>query len=675
MSTIKYDGVPSRPEMQAAAVRSGGVVPIPPGVAHSSSGGTSRMPSTFPPSSRGRQAVPPGHCPNPPEREDLARFRQLQLYEYEQQQYEQYNQYINTNQWGCGDHRFAYYHYGNELNRMRQEYQMQQRIQQEYARRQLQGGYGGGGGVYDYGDYNQQYESRRLAFAYTSTIDAEVNCATAATDSTDNGGAVATSSSLSCAHVASVTSQHVHHQQTKQQNSSQHKLRNDNGSTTAAEAAYPTGCPVLYNFHLCENEVHFKDYVREYKMPAKSDDSNQQYESQLGVVKSMRRSRRGWVYSIQHKNDAMSDNVAEDDIAYGPNSSVIVTLVDTTFPTCPREYELEGTVMSAKPSNHNCSSSKFRYTVMLQNQNDSVTFQDNIPHHRIRYKFSLKTLQSRLKSRSTKRAIGIRTVQTNGVETPQLNVLRGVRDCFVDGVEDNDHVVDNAVVVGGSEMKFAVGRGKKRGRPKKSETDNATADNNDKGEELSKKKRGRPRKQNGRVEIEASSTKQKVGTNRKEKSIDDKSEPRDGKQTDIALTPVQSKMATQSASKGGNADHDVIELSMSETKSPDHAMGKKSRDTPTKLKVPHMYKDAATLSQPTSQNKGTGKLAKMTAEAPHSRYCKVDGCVKLGRGCSRYEGYCIAHFKEETGFIPRVVLSGIKDMELNSFPAKGLLSG
>jgi len=126
-------------QLQAAAERAGGVIaglgpsPVmrtslsPPQGGGCGEGNNSR-----------RQADPPGprHRPNPPEREGLARTRELyqqQLNEYEQQVYQQESQYNNR-----GSNNFEGGNYDDELERMRQEYQLQQRIQAEYAKRSMQ---------------------------------------------------------------------------------------------------------------------------------------------------------------------------------------------------------------------------------------------------------------------------------------------------------------------------------------------------------------------------------------------------------------------------------------------------------------------------------------------------------------------------------------------------------
>lgn len=145
-------------QLQAAAERAGGVIAglgPSPGMRSSMSPPQDRFKSggDMMGSSR-RQADPPGprHRPNPPEREGLARSRELyqqQLNEYEQQVYQQQeSQYSNR-----GGTNFEGGDYDDQLERMRQEYQLQQRLQAEYAKRQMQGQMGN-----QYDEYNYQQQ-------------------------------------------------------------------------------------------------------------------------------------------------------------------------------------------------------------------------------------------------------------------------------------------------------------------------------------------------------------------------------------------------------------------------------------------------------------------------------------------------------------------------------------
>ncbi|KAL7486152.1 hypothetical protein ACHAW6_011762 [Cyclotella cf. meneghiniana] len=156
-------------QLQAAAERAGGVIaglgpsPItmgrmssksPPEETYSSGGGGEARPF--------RQASdPPGprHRPNPPEREGLARRelqqQQQQLHEYEKQVFQQQSQYKQVN-----DH-FADAIYDDELELMRQQYQLQQRIQAQYAKRSQMQGQGNYRDNKDFDEFNYQQAQYR----------------------------------------------------------------------------------------------------------------------------------------------------------------------------------------------------------------------------------------------------------------------------------------------------------------------------------------------------------------------------------------------------------------------------------------------------------------------------------------------------------------------------------
>ena len=114
-------------QLQAAAERAGGVI---------AGLGPSPAMRSSPPSEKNsrRQADPPGprHRPNPPEREGLARTREMyqqQLNQYERQVCQQESAFNNRGS------NFEGGNYDDELEMMRQEYQLQQRLHAEYARR------------------------------------------------------------------------------------------------------------------------------------------------------------------------------------------------------------------------------------------------------------------------------------------------------------------------------------------------------------------------------------------------------------------------------------------------------------------------------------------------------------------------------------------------------------
>ena len=136
-------------QLQAAAERAGGVI---------AGLGPSPVRRSSPPNETNsrRQADPPGprHRPNPPEREGLARTREMyqqQLNQYERQVYQQENAFNSRG----GN--FEGGSYDDELERMRQEYQLQQRIQAEYMRRSnMAQGQNYHGDDYDYQLQQQQ---------------------------------------------------------------------------------------------------------------------------------------------------------------------------------------------------------------------------------------------------------------------------------------------------------------------------------------------------------------------------------------------------------------------------------------------------------------------------------------------------------------------------------------
>eukprot|EP00804_Cyclotella_cryptica_P020644 CCRYP_003469-RA/>CCRYP_003469-RA protein AED:0.30 eAED:0.30 QI:462/1/1/1/0/0.5/2/451/775 len=165
-------------QLQAAAERAGGVIaglgPSPISMGRMSS--KSPPEESYAPVGGGevrafRQASdPPGprHRPNPPEREGLARRelqqqqqqqQQQQLYEYEKQVFQQQSQYKQA----CDP--FTDGNYDDELELMRQQYQLQQRIQAQYAKRSQMQGQGQGQGNYrgnnDFDDFNFQQAQYR----------------------------------------------------------------------------------------------------------------------------------------------------------------------------------------------------------------------------------------------------------------------------------------------------------------------------------------------------------------------------------------------------------------------------------------------------------------------------------------------------------------------------------
>lgn len=159
-------------QLQAAAERAGGVIAGLGGAAaveNALDGGHGIAVAN---NKRRMQADPPGprHRPNPPEREGLSRSREMyqqQLNDYEQQVYQQFNRNGGKNSGSNNAENFDG-NYDDQLERMRQEYQLQQRLQAEYAKRnamQLQGGNSnfGNNGFDDYNDHQQQQNQRRYS--------------------------------------------------------------------------------------------------------------------------------------------------------------------------------------------------------------------------------------------------------------------------------------------------------------------------------------------------------------------------------------------------------------------------------------------------------------------------------------------------------------------------------
>jgi hypothetical protein len=170
-------------QLQAAAERAGGVIA---GLGPTSS--SSIMKHSVMASgnmdnnnSRRMQADPPGprHRPNPPEREGLSRSRELyqqQLNEYEQQVYQQFNNNGGNNNANNNFDGGNYDgNYDDQLERMRQEYQLQQRIQAEYAKRSAMQQQGGNNNFGNNGFDQQQQNQNQRRFSRQEIVAAMMN--------------------------------------------------------------------------------------------------------------------------------------------------------------------------------------------------------------------------------------------------------------------------------------------------------------------------------------------------------------------------------------------------------------------------------------------------------------------------------------------------------------------